>query len=373
MRLPSPRRSVRRRQRSEWPRASSSVKPPTAPHEWTRLPRSKHIPTGGVEDGRTARSPTFNRSVTRRGLLLFAAMCVIWGIPYLLIRVAVGELSPATLVFFRTGIAALILLPVVVARGGLRPVRGRWVALLVFAAVEVAVPWLMLSSAEQHITSALAGLLICAVPLVGVVIATSLGNREHLGLASLSGLLLGLVGVALIVGFDLRASNLTALVEMAVVVIGYSVGPAILSRYLSDVPSVTVIGIALTLCALAYAPAAAVQWPHAIPSLSVLGSVAVLAVLCTAVAFLLFFALIAEIGPVRATVITYVNPAVAATLGVLVLHESFNVGMGIGFVLVLAGSALATRRGKASAEPAPSTAKAPSVGDLVNSGRSTTE
>src|SRR2546421_9776085 len=282
--------------------------------------------------------------MSRRGLLLFAAMCVIWGIPYLLIRVAVGELSPATLVFFRTGIAALILLPVVLARGGLRPVRGRRVALLAFAAVEVAVPWLMLSSAEQQITSALAGLLICAVPLVGVVIATSLGNREHLGVASLSGLLLGLVGVALIVGFDLRTSNVTALVEMALVVIGYAVGPAILSRYLTGIPSVTVIGVSLALCTVAYAPFAALQCAHAKPHLSTIGSGAVLAGVCTAVAFLLFFALIAEIGPVRATVITYVNPAVAAILGVAVLHESFTLGMGLGFVLVLAGSTLATRR-----------------------------
>src|SRR6266513_2534493 len=135
MRLPSPRRSVRRRQRSEWPRASSSVKPPTAPHEWTRLPRSKHIPTGGVEDGRTARSPTFNRSVTRRGLLLFAAMCVIWGVPYLLIRVAVGEISPATLVFLRTFLALLILLPFALRRGGWRELVARWPALLLFSAV----------------------------------------------------------------------------------------------------------------------------------------------------------------------------------------------------------------------------------------------
>ena len=296
--------------------------------------------------------------MSRRGLLLFAAMCVIWGVPYLLIRVAVGEISPATLVFVRTAIAAVILLPFVLARGGWRSIGGRWPALVAFATVEVAAPWFFLSSAEQHITSALAGLLISAVPLVGVVIATALGNREHLGLASMSGLLVGLVGVALIVGFDLRASDATALVEIALVVVGYSLGPAILSRYLSDVPSVTVIGIALTLCALAYAPAAALQWPHAIPSLSVLGSVAVLAVLCTAVAFLLFFALIAEIGPVRATVITYVNPAVAAILGVAVLHESFTLGMGLGFVLVLAGSTLATRRQNQAPEAAP---RAPEV------------
>jgi drug/metabolite transporter (DMT)-like permease len=284
--------------------------------------------------------------------LLFAAMCVIWGIPYLLIKIAVGELSPATLVFLRTGVAALILMPVVLARGGLRGIGSRWPALLVFAGVEVAVPWLMLSNAEQHISSALAGLLLSAVPLVGVVIATSLGNREHLALGSLSGLLLGLAGVALIVGFDLHASDGLAFVEMAVVAIGYALGPAILARYLGGLPSITVMGVALALCALLYAPIAAVQWPHSAPGWNVLGSVAVLAVVCTALAFLLFFALIQEIGPVRATVITYVNPAVAAVLGVTVLRESFTLGMGVGFVLVLAGSILATRR-----KAAPQTAK----------------
>jgi drug/metabolite transporter (DMT)-like permease len=247
-------------------------------------------------------------------------------------------------VFLRTGVAALILLPLVLSRGGLRPIGNRWPALIVFAGVEIAGPWFLLSSAEQHITSALAGLLISAVPLVGVVIATGLGNREHLGMASLSGLLLGLVGVALIVGFDLRASGAVALVEIALVVVGYALGPVVLTRYLNGVPAVTVTGTSLAVCALAYAPVAALQWPHSTPHVSVLGSVAVLAVVCTAIAFLLFFALIAEIGPVRATVITYINPAVAAVLGVAVLHENLTLGMGLGFVLVLAGSTLATRR-----------------------------
>lgn len=275
-------------------------------------------------------------------------MCVIWGIPYLFIRVAVSELSPAALVFFRTTLAALILLPFALSSGGLSAVRGRWVPLLFFAAFEVAMPWLLLSSAEQQISSALAGLLISAVPLVSVVIATVLGNREHLRLATLSGLLVGLVGVGLIVGFDVRASNPIALLEMAGVVFGYALGPAILARYLSGVPSFTVNGLALALCAVAYAPLAAFHWPHTVPSLAVIASIAVLAVVCTALAFILFFALVAEIGPVRSTVITYVNPAVAAVLGVAVLHESFTLGMALGFVLVLAGSILSTRRAPAS-------------------------
>lgn len=288
--------------------------------------------------------------MSRRGLLLFAAMCVIWGIPYLLIRVAVGEISPAVLVFTRTGLAALILLPMAFTRGGLGVIGSRWPWLLAFALVEVGAPWFFLSNAEQHITSALAGLLISAVPLVSLVIAIAFGSKQQMGPINLVGLVLGLVGVAFIVGFDLRASDTTALVEMAVVVVGYALGPVILARYLSVIPGVTVNGAALALCCIAYAPVAALQWPHVVPDWNVLGAVAVLAVVCTAAAFLMFFALIAEVGPVRALVITYINPAVAAVLGVAVLRESFTLGMLVGFGLVLAGSGLATRRQRRAPE-----------------------
>lgn len=282
--------------------------------------------------------------MTRRGLLLFIAMSVIWGISYLFIRVAVKELSPVVLVVVRCALAAAILLPIVLARGELRGLFKSWLPLLAFAAVEIGIPWFMLASAEQQITSSLAGLLVSAVPLVGVVIATAFGSREHLGLASVSGLLLGLAGVGAIVGFDLRASGWLALVEMAVVVVCYATGPVIVSRYLSELPSMGVTAVALAGCALVYAPFAVFQWPLSVPHVDVVASVLVLTVVCTAIAFVLFFALIAEIGPVRATVITYINPAVAAVAGVIVLREHFTAGMAIGFVLVLAGSALATRR-----------------------------
>jgi drug/metabolite transporter (DMT)-like permease len=282
--------------------------------------------------------------MTRRALLLFIAMSVVWGLPYLFIRIAVTDLSPVVLVFARTAIGALILLPIALTRSEVRGLLKSWVPLVVFTAVEIGIPWFMLSSAEQKITSSLAGLLIAAVPLVGVVIATALGNREHLGFSSVSGLLLGVVGVAAIVGFDLGASEWLPLAEMAVVVVCYAGGPAILSRYLSKEPAVGVNAVALVLCAIAYAPLALVQWPQSRPHVDAIVAVIVLAVVCTALGFLLFFALIAEIGPVRATVITYINPAVAAVLGVSVLHENFTAGMAIGFLLVLVGSVLATRR-----------------------------
>jgi len=282
--------------------------------------------------------------MSRRGLLLFVAMCVIWGIPYLFILIAVSELSPVTLVFFRTVIGAAILLPIAARRGGMRRLLDVWPAMLAFSAVEVGVPWLALSSSERHISSSLAGLLISAVPLVATVLAPVMGNRDRMGPANVVGLLIGLAGVAAIVGFDFSATGWIPLAEVGIVVAGYALGPMILSRYLSSFPAVNVTAASLVLCAVAYAPLAALHWPKSVPHESVLVSVAVLAVVCTAIAFLLFFALVSEIGPVRATVITYINPAVAAAVGVIALHETFTAGMAVGFILVLVGSTLATRK-----------------------------
>lgn len=285
--------------------------------------------------------------MTRRGLVLFALMSVIWGIPYLFIRVAVAEITPATLVFWRTAIATAILLPIALARVDLRPILARWRWVVAFSVIEIAVPWVMLGSAEQHLSSSLAGLLIAGVPLVGSAFALATGGADRLGRTGLVGLLVGFVGVAAIVGGDFAASDMTALLQVAVVVVGYAVGPAILSRRLGGLPSLGVMALSLVLCAVVFVPIAIVQWPQVMPSTDVLASVAILAVVCTAAAFIVFAALIGEIGPVRATVITYVNPAVAAVLGVLVLHETFTVPMAVGFALVILGSSLATRTSRA--------------------------
>jgi len=271
-------------------------------------------------------------------------MSVIWGIPYLFIRVTVAEVSPSFLVLARTGLAAAILLPIAIGRVDLRSILARWRWLLAFAAIEIAIPWVMLGSAEQHLTSSLTGLLIAGVPLVGTMVALATGASERMGRAGWLGLLVGLVGVSGIVGSDLGTSDPIAFLEVAIVVVGYAVGPAILSRRLGGLPSIGVMGLSLAVCALVYVPIAALQWPTSVPSAQVVASIVILAVLCTAAAFLLFAALIDEIGPVRATVITYINPAVAAILGVVVLHETLTIPMLAGFILVLVGSALATRR-----------------------------
>jgi len=290
--------------------------------------------------------------MSRRGAVLFAAMCVIWGIPYLMIRVAVRELAPVTLVFFRTAIAALLLTPIAAYRAELRQLVPRWRPLVAYTAVEVAIPWVLLARAETKLSSSLTGLLIAAVPLVGAVIVSLTGERERLGGRRWLGLLVGIGGVAALVGLDVGQVNALALVEVGLVAVGYAVGPIILSRSLSDLPPYGVVAASLLLTAFAYLPFALLRWPSSMPSAHVVESVIGLAVICTALAFIVFFALIAEVGPVRATVITYVNPAVAAVLGVTLLNETVTGGMLVGFSLVLLGSFLATGRSpEAVAEP----------------------
>jgi drug/metabolite transporter (DMT)-like permease len=281
--------------------------------------------------------------------MLFAAMCVIWGIPYLLIRIAVRDVDPGTLVFARTAIGGLVLLPFALRSGALPAVLRRWRPLVAFTVIEVGVPWLMLSEAERTLSSSLTGLLVAAVPLVGVVVAVLLRSDDRGGgVWRLVGLLLGLVGVALLLGLDIGQVRAGAITEVGLVAIGYAVAPVILSRRLADLPSIPVICAALLLAALGYLPYAATHVPSSM-SAEVGLSVLALALVCTALAFIVFFALIGEIGPSRATVITYVNPAVAVLLGVTLLGERFTAGMAVGFPLILVGSFLAARRARAAA------------------------
>jgi len=273
-------------------------------------------------------------------------MAVIWGIPYLFIKIAVAEMSPAALVFFRTSLGAVLLLPVAVARGGIRPLSRHWRALLIYTFVEVAAPWFLLSDAETRVSSSIAGLLIAGVPLVGAALAWSMGGDDRPDTRRAIGLLIGFLGVAVLVGLDVSTDDLGAVAEIGLLVVGYATGAMIIGRWLRAAPTTGVVAVSLALTAVVYAPVALAQLPASVPSAQALVSVATLGVVCTALAFLLFFALIAEVGPNRATVITYFNPAVALVLGVLLLGEPFTPGIAIGFLLILLGSFVATRRSR---------------------------
>ncbi|MGA2283610.1 MAG: DMT family transporter [Candidatus Dormibacteria bacterium] len=303
--------------------------------------------------------------MSRRALVLFTVMCVIWGIPYLLIKVAVSGMTPASLVFLRTGIGAVLLVPVAVARGEVRPVLRAWRWVVVYTVAELAVPWFLLSSAETRLTSSLSGLLVAAVPLIGALLAWITRSEHQLDGRRLAGLGVGLAGVGVLLGFDISVRDLGAVAEVGLCTVGYAIGPMIISRKLSRLPSVGVVAASLAFAALVYAPLGIAQLAGGHPTPRSLASAATLGVVCTAVAFVLFFALIAEIGPVRATVITYLNPAVALVLGVSILGEPLRIGAVLGFALILAGSFLATRRRR---EVGTAGVAAPTTGEAARAG-----
>ena len=279
--------------------------------------------------------------MSRKGWLLFISLCVIWGLPYLFIRIAVRELPPPALVFLRTAPAALLLLPFALRRGELRRLLRSWPWVLLYTFVELCIPWLLLAHAEERISSSLAGLLIATVPLIGAVLYRALGVADHFDARRLTGLFIGFAGVAALVGLDISHSDVLGIAETIVVALCYATGPVVISRKLADLPAIGVITASLVITAVLYAPAGIVTMPSSL-SAETIGSVAVLAIVCTVAAFLLFFALIREVGPSRTTVITYVNPLVAVLLGVALLSEPFTLGIAIGMPLILVGSLLGT-------------------------------
>lgn len=271
-------------------------------------------------------------------------MSVIWGIPYLLIKVAVEELSVPVLVFARTAVGALVLIPLTLRRSAWAPVLAHWKPVAGFAFFEIIAAWLLLSDAEQHISSSLTGLLIAASPIVAAVLDRLTGGGRPLTAKRLAGLAVGLAGVAVLAGPALTGGTAWPVSEVLLVAVCYAIAPLIAARYLGDVPSMPMTAACLGLAAVIYAGPAAATWPSEVPETRVLVAVGLLAVVCTALAFIVFFALIREVGAPRALVFTYVNPAVALAAGVIVLNEPLTPWHLVGLVLILAGSVLATRR-----------------------------
>jgi drug/metabolite transporter (DMT)-like permease len=295
-----------------------------------------------------------NGVVSRRGWVLFLALSVIWGIPYLLIKVAVGELSPVMVVFGRCVVGAALLLPWAVAKGWLRPALRHWKALLLFAALEMTLPWLLLSYAELTLSSSLTGLLVATTPFVAALAGRIVGDEDRLTPIRLLGMAIGVVGIVALLGLDISGAQVLPLVAVALTVVGYATGPMVVSHSLPEVPGVAASALALSVTAVVYAPFAVPQFGEAVHApASALLAVIGLGVVCTALALAVFFLLIREVGPQRALVITFVNPAVAVVLGVLLLDEPFTLGIALGLPLVLVGCVLATRRSAPRVAPEP--------------------
>jgi drug/metabolite transporter (DMT)-like permease len=285
--------------------------------------------------------------VSLRGWILFLAMSIIWGIPYLLIKIAVEEVSVPVLVFTRVAVGAAVLLPLVLTRQTVTMVRNHWRALLGFAFFEIIAAWWLLSDAERHLTSSMTGLLIAAAPIFAAVLDRFTGG-ERLGAKRVAGLAIGIAGVAVLAGPHIGGSTWPIL-EVLLVALCYAIAPLIAARRLADVPTLPMTAVCLGFAALVYAAPAAATWPVEMPSTRALLALGSLAVICTALAFIVFFALIREVGAARALVFTYINPAVALTAGVIVLNEPltpWNVGA---LVLILIGCVFATRRHEGAA------------------------
>jgi drug/metabolite transporter (DMT)-like permease len=283
--------------------------------------------------------------VSWRGWAAFAALGIIWGLPYFFIKLSVQELSPIVVAFGRVVLGSVILLPIAWRRGALRSWAKHKTAICVFALVEFVMPFLMISFGERWISSSVTGILIATVPLSIALIQRFFGVHERLGIWRILGLGLGFVGVIALVGFGTISGPLgwAGVACMLIATLGYAIGPLVIQRHLSELDPFGPLAMSLLVASIVLFVPAVMTFPTQMPSPAVLLSMAMLGAVCTALAMLLMFYLVGHAGASRAAVITYINPAVAALLGVSLLHERLGLGGILAFVLILFGSWLATR------------------------------
>lgn len=288
--------------------------------------------------------------MSRRGFYLFLAIGLAWGVPYFFLAVAGKDFSTPTVIFSRVTIGALVMVPLAIKRGALKPALKAWPWVLSFAAIEMIGPWFLLTEAERHIPSGLAGLMIATVPIYGMLIAYFFqGDKSVRHPKTLAGLAIGFTGVVLLVGIDSITGTFQPLyLFMAVLAaLGYAIAPAIANAKLQDVPTVGVIGLSLTMVSAFYAIPAISALPSEIaagPSAESVWSLIGLGVISSAIAFVMFFELVKEVGSARATLVTYPNTAWALLLGIVFLHEPITIGLLTGLPLVAIGSYLALRK-----------------------------
>ena len=284
-------------------------------------------------------------SLSWRGWGAFAALGIIWGLPYFFIKISVQELSPVVVAFGRVALGSLILLPIAWRRGALHSLGKHKAAICAFALAEFVIPFLAISFGERWISSSVTGILIAMVPLSIALIQRFFGVHERLGGWRILGLGLGLVGVVALLGFGTISGPLgwAGVVCMLIATLGYAIGPLIIQRHLSGIDPFGPLAASLLVASIVLLIPAVLAFPTQMPGALVLGSMAMLGVVCTALAMLLMFYLVGHAGASRAAVITYINPAVAALLGVSLLHERLGLGGILAFVFILLGSWLATR------------------------------
>ena len=282
--------------------------------------------------------------MTWRVWLAFGALSVIWGLPYLFIKLAVAEISPLAVAWGRIALGAAILMPVAWRRRTLAAAAAHWRAVCAFALAELVVPFSLISVGERWITSSLTAILIATLPFAVILLAPLFRLGEPLTLRRAAGLACGFIGVVILLGIDpvRGALGWAGVACVIVATLGYAIGPLIVQRHLHGVDEFGAVALSLAVAALILLPAVGITLPDHPPSRLALSSVAILGVVCTAVAMWLYFYLVSQIGAARATVFTYLNPVVATVLGIIVLDEPFHVSLLVGMGLILLGSWTAT-------------------------------
>jgi len=284
--------------------------------------------------------------MSRRNWFLFFFVGFIWGIPYLLIKVAVEDLSPPVIVFARVAIGAAILIPIAMKRGSLMPAIKAWKYVIPYAIGEMVGPWFLITAAEQNMTSGLTGLLVATVPIWTTIIASMHGDKTVWHHKRLLGILVGFIGIVLVVGIE-SFSGRQSIVAIAMVIvasIGYAWAVTMVTTKIPHIEPISINGVAMVFTAIVYLPFALIYAPDKAPSIEALSSVLALGLFPTAMAFILFFQLIKDIGTARGSLVTYLNTAFAVILGVIILSEPFTLGIAIGLPLVLIGSYFASRK-----------------------------
>jgi drug/metabolite transporter (DMT)-like permease len=282
--------------------------------------------------------------VTRRAWILFALLSAAWGASYLFIKVALDDgVPPATIVFARTALAALVVLPIASRMGALEGLRGRLGAIALLALVQVAAPFMLITLGEQEISSSLAGILVGTAPIFTFLLAFALAGEERAGRSSLAGVGIGIVGVVLLLGIDAGGSGAALLGGMAVVLasFGYAVGAWYLKRNLAEHEPVGIVAATLAATALMVLPLVAFDPPGAVPSFDATASLATLGVIGTGFCFVVYYWLITNEGPAKASLVAYVAPGFSVIYGVALLDESFTLATALGLTLILGGSWLA--------------------------------
>ncbi len=283
--------------------------------------------------------------MTRRAWIAFAAVSVIWGIPYLFIRIAVRHgVPPLVLAWGRITLGALVLLVLALQAGTLRSLKGHWRWLAAYAVAEVTIPFPAIAFGETRISSSLAAIIVAAVPLIGALLALRFDHSEKPTRIRFAGLLIGFAGVIVLVGVDVAGSASALLGTGAVLLgaLGYSIGPMLIKHRLDGVDARAMMGASLAISAAILTPAAIVDAPSHTPAAGAIASVVVLGIVCTAAGLVILAVLIREAGTSRAMVITYINPVIAVALGVALLNERPGAGAVAGLLLILAGSYLST-------------------------------